>query len=198
MMNHTKGKAKAWLLQEYQGEHRWSHIIRKMKKRNRSLDMYSDEFRRLARTAGVSEYIKILRFKQGLSSTQLLHLLKTKTFDTLDGLIEASRTLNPRESGKPTEKGGAKSTKTSKPSFEKKSDPAKCTSSRCTEKGHTKDRCWMLHPDLQPQWLKDSQKKKGKGAAGVSKTSVGGENSELMSMLSTIQSDIAKLKGDLN
>eukprot|EP00644_Phytophthora_capsici_P000416 jgi/Phyca11/99885/e_gw1.4.1011.1 len=176
MMNHTKGKAKAWLLQEYQGEHRWSHIIRKMKKRNRSLDMYSDEFRRLARTAGVSEYIKILRFKQGLSSTQLLHLLKTKTFDTLDGLIEASRTLNPRESA----------------------DPAKCTSSRCTEKGHTKDRCWMLHPDLQPQWLKDSQKKKGKGAAGVSKTSVGGENSELMSMLSTIQSDIAKLKGDLN
>ncbi|KAG3233671.1 hypothetical protein PI124_g21260 [Phytophthora idaei] len=128
MMNHTKEKTKAWLLQEYRGEHRWSHIIRMMKKRfvtksrqevlvakffdyiqrNRSLDTYSNEFRRLARSAGVSEYIKILRYKQGLSLTQLLHLLKTKSLETLDELIEASRTLNPREAGKPTEKGETK------------------------------------------------------------------------------------------
>ncbi|OWZ06178.1 hypothetical protein PHMEG_00021600 [Phytophthora megakarya] len=122
MMNHTKGKAKAWLLQEYQVDQRWSTIVRKMKKRfvtkslqedlvaqffactqgNRQLDTYNDEFRRLARTAGVSKYIKILRYKQGLSSMQLLHLLKTKSFETLDELIEAARALNPREAARPT------------------------------------------------------------------------------------------------
>ncbi|KAG2878947.1 hypothetical protein PC129_g18655 [Phytophthora cactorum] len=195
MMNHTKGKAKAWLLEEYRGEHRWSHIMRMMKKRfvtksrqedlvakffdciqrNRSLDTYRDEFRRLARTAGVSEYIKILRYKQGLSSTQLLHLLKTKSFETLNELIEASRTLNPSETGKPTEKGGNKGNKMSTPSAEKKIDIVKCTSLQCTEKGHTKERCWMLHSELQPEWIKDSRKRKGKGAAGVSKTSEGGK-----------------------
>ncbi|KAG3235228.1 hypothetical protein PI124_g19734 [Phytophthora idaei] len=166
--------------------------------RNRSLDTYRDELRRLARTAGVSEYIKILRCKQGLSSTQLLHLLKTKSFETLDELIEASRTLNPSEAGKPTEKGGNKGNKMSTPSAEKKTDIVKCTSLQCTENGHTKERCWMLHPEPQPEWLKDSHKRKGKGAAGVSKTSEGGETDKLWSVLFTIQSGVAQLKGDLN
>ncbi|KAK1940030.1 hypothetical protein P3T76_008353 [Phytophthora citrophthora] len=109
MMNHTKGKAKSWLLQEYHGDQRWSSIVRRMKQRfvtksrqedlvaqcfdcvqgNRSLDTYNGEFRRLARTAGVSEYIKVLRYKQGLSSMQLVHLLKAKTFSTLGELMEA-------------------------------------------------------------------------------------------------------------
>ncbi|KAG3078756.1 hypothetical protein PI125_g20890 [Phytophthora idaei] len=177
MVNHAKGKAKAW---------------------NRSLDTYRDELRRLTRTAGVSEYIKILRCKQGLSSTQLLHLLKTKSFETLDELIEASRTLNPSEAGKPTEKGGNKGNKMSTPSAEKKTDIVKCTSLQCTENGHTKERCWMLHPEPQPEWLKDSHKRKGKGAAGVSKTSEGGETDKLWSVLFTIQSGVAQLKGDLN
>jgi hypothetical protein len=33
MMNHTKGKPKAWLLQEYTGEWRWSCIAKKMRQR---------------------------------------------------------------------------------------------------------------------------------------------------------------------
>ncbi|EGZ18929.1 hypothetical protein PHYSODRAFT_332657 [Phytophthora sojae] len=195
MMNHTQGKAKDWFLREYHGEQRWSHIIRKMKQR--FLDTYNDEFRRLARTAGVSEYIKILRYKQGLSSVQLLHLLKTKSFDTLDELIEASRTLNPREVARSNDKS-SKSSKSFPPKQDKKMDAAKCTSSWCTEKGHTKERCWMLHPELKPKWLKDNNKNKGKGAAAVSKTNAESEEKKLWSVLSMIQSDIAKLKGDLN
>ncbi|EGZ08364.1 hypothetical protein PHYSODRAFT_527565 [Phytophthora sojae] len=193
VMNHTQGKAKDWFLREYHGEQRWSHIVRKMKQRfvtrSHQEDLVAQFF---TRTAGVSEYIKILRYKQGLSSVQLLHLLKTKSFDTLDELIEASCTLNPREVARSNDKS-SKSSKSFPPKQDKKMDAAKCTSSWCTEKGHTKERCWMLHPELKPKWLKDNNKNKGKGAAAVSKT----KKKKLWSVLSMIQSDIAKLKGDL-
>ncbi|KAE9165652.1 hypothetical protein PF005_g29513, partial [Phytophthora fragariae] len=33
MLNHAKGKAKKWLLRDYKGERRWSHIVKKMKQR---------------------------------------------------------------------------------------------------------------------------------------------------------------------
>ncbi|KAE8954713.1 hypothetical protein PR003_g33506 [Phytophthora rubi] len=80
MLNHAKGKAKKWLLQDYKGERRWSHIVKKMKQRfvtrsreedlvasffycnqgNRSLDVYIDEFQRLGRTNDVSDKIKMI------------------------------------------------------------------------------------------------------------------------------------------
>ncbi|OWZ11754.1 hypothetical protein PHMEG_00015177 [Phytophthora megakarya] len=66
------------------------------------MDTYNVEFSRLACTAGVSENIKISRYKQGLSSMLVLNLLK----------------------------------------------------------GHRKECCWMLYPELQSKWLKDMGKKK--------------------------------------
>ncbi|OWY99691.1 hypothetical protein PHMEG_00029271 [Phytophthora megakarya] len=55
----------------------------------------------------------------------------------------------------------------------------------------------MLHPEQKPKWMKDSQKKKIRGSEAVSKT---GESSDekLWSALNSIQSDLAKIKGDLN
>ncbi|OWY99690.1 hypothetical protein PHMEG_00029270, partial [Phytophthora megakarya] len=156
MINHTKGKAKAWLLQEYQGDQRWKMVVTKSLQEdlvaqffactqgNRQLDTYNDEFRRLAWTAGVFEYIKILRYKQGLSSMQLLHLLKTKSYETLDELIEAGRALNPREAARRTrqaEKTSSKSGKMAPSNMEKKSETLRCTALRCMETGHTKDKC---------------------------------------------------------
>ncbi|POM78480.1 Retrovirus Polyprotein [Phytophthora palmivora] len=215
MMNHTKGKAKSWLLQEYHGDQRWSSIVRRMKQRfvtksrqedlvaqffdcvrgNRSLDTYSDEFRRLARTAGVSEYIKVLRYKQGLSSMQLVHLLKTKTFSTLDELMEASRTLNPRDTARSSDKS-SKSGKSAPPKPDTKAETVRCTASHCTEQGHTKERCWKLHPELQPKRWKGSGKKTSKGAASASKSSEDTGEKNLWSMLNSIQSDLSfKLAG---
>ncbi|OWZ01123.1 hypothetical protein PHMEG_00027554 [Phytophthora megakarya] len=72
MMNHTQGKAKAWLLQEYSGEWRWSSIAKKCDngrlfdctQGSRSLDKYIEEFVRLSRTEEVSVNFKMIFLKR--------------------------------------------------------------------------------------------------------------------------------------
>ncbi|GMG15284.1 unnamed protein product [Phytophthora fragariaefolia] len=82
---------------------------------NRSLDVYIDEFQRLRRTNDVSEKFKMIKFKKGLRSSQLKALLKTQTYESLEELVDAARSFNPRdtfaESQKPGRDSGANNTK---------------------------------------------------------------------------------------
>ncbi|KAF4027435.1 Retrotransposon gag protein [Phytophthora infestans] len=110
--------AKKWLLQDYKGERRWSHIVRKkMKQRfvtrpreedlvvsffdcnqgSNFLDTYIDEFQRLSRSNDVSEKYKMIKFKKGLRSNQLRELVKTQIHESLDELFDAARSFNPRD-----------------------------------------------------------------------------------------------------
>ncbi|OWZ18557.1 hypothetical protein PHMEG_0007330 [Phytophthora megakarya] len=124
---------------------------------------------------------------------QLVHLLKSKTFSTLDKLLEASRTLNPRETARSSDKS-SKSGKSAPPKPDAKAETVRCTASHCTEQGHTKERCWRLHPELQSKRWKGSGKKTGKGAASASKSSKDTGEKNLWSMLNSIPSDLSKLK----
>ncbi|EGZ17235.1 hypothetical protein PHYSODRAFT_458271, partial [Phytophthora sojae] len=103
MMNHTKDKAKAWLVREYTGEWRWSCVVKKLRQRfltksreedeigrlfdctqgTRSLDQYIEEFIRLSRTEEVSVKFKMILFKKGLHSQELRNFLQTKQHTTL-------------------------------------------------------------------------------------------------------------------
>ncbi|KAF4136866.1 Retrotransposon gag protein [Phytophthora infestans] len=110
--------AKKWLLQDYKGERRWSHIVRKkMKQRfvtrpreedlvvsffdcnqgSNFMDTYIDEFQRRSRSNDVSEKYKMIKFKKGLRSNQLRELVKTQIHESLDELFDAARSFNPRD-----------------------------------------------------------------------------------------------------
>ncbi|OWY91716.1 hypothetical protein PHMEG_00039595 [Phytophthora megakarya] len=165
MLNHIKGKAKKWLLQDYRGERRWSHIVKKMKQRfvtrsreedlvasffdcsqgNRSLDIYIDEFQRLCCTDDVSEKYKVIMFKKGLRSNQPRELLKIQTYETLEELVDAARSFNPRDTVSEMPKTGGNKGPSSNPKTPvttkpKSTESGKCSSVRCFEKGHTEDK----------------------------------------------------------
>ncbi|KAK1939154.1 hypothetical protein P3T76_008538 [Phytophthora citrophthora] len=80
-------------------------------------------------------------------------------------------------------------------------ETAKCSSKRCSEKGHSKVKCWMLHPELRPAWIKDGGGKRA-GAVAVTtatgnSTSQNGTN-KMWAALHAIQTDLTKIKADLN
>ncbi|OWZ08123.1 hypothetical protein PHMEG_00019382 [Phytophthora megakarya] len=149
---------------------------------SRSLDKYIEEFVRLSRTEEGSVNFKMILFKKGLKSQDLRNFLQTKPLTTLDGLVDAARSMNPRESrpdlsGRRTTDTGDVNTentgqgrKSTSNSSERKPDGPRCTSTFCTEQGHTRDRCWKLHPELQPKWLKN---KKNNAASTTSTSSAG-------------------------
>ncbi|EEY63096.1 uncharacterized protein PITG_14742 [Phytophthora infestans T30-4] len=171
MLNHTKGTAKKWLLQDSKGERRLS--------RSKSLDTYIDEFQRMSRSNDVSEKYKMIKFKKGLRSNQIRELLKTQIHESLDELFDAARSFNPRDSN----------------------ELGKCGSSRCLEKGHTEDKCWMMHPELRPAWFKDGgEKRLGAASAVVAHCNLAttSDNDKMWEVLNAIQTDLAKIKSALN
>ncbi|KAJ8571927.1 hypothetical protein ON010_g4906 [Phytophthora cinnamomi] len=227
MMNHTKGEAKVWLLQEYSGEWRWSLIVKKMRQRfltksreedrvarlfdctqgSRTLDKYIEEFLRLARTEEVSVKFKLILFKKGLQSQELRNFLQTKQYTTLEELMDAARTMNPRappadpnnkrsakQSGPGAQESAKSRSKAAPNKFDKKPDASRCTASHCTEQGHARDKCWQMHPELQPKWLKN----KNNAATTASTPAPNGGNDQLLKMMAALQADMAKIKADLN
>lgn len=166
------------------------------------MDNYIDEFLRLGRTGDVSENFKMIKFRKGLRSNQLKELLKTKSYDSLESLMDAARMFNPRDAGHDTAKAtpSFSSKKTPVTQRTKAAEPKKCTTSHCTEKGHSKDKCWMMNADLRPAWFKDVNKRSGASAASAKITEVNNasDSEKMWSVLAAIQTDLAKIKADLN
>ncbi|KAF4149595.1 Retrotransposon gag protein [Phytophthora infestans] len=225
MLNHTKGTAKKWLLQDSKGERRLSRIVQNMKQRfvtrypeedlvvnffdcdqgSKSLDTYIDEFQRLSRSNDVSEKYKMIKFKKGLRSNQIRELLKTQIHESLDELFDAARSFNPRDvpAEKPTGSQNPYPGSNKKAiAFKNKSNElGKCGSSRCLEKGHTEDKCWMMHPELRPAWFKDGGGKRlGAASAVVAHCNLAttSDNDKMWEVLNAIQTDLAKIKSALN
>ncbi|EEY55145.1 uncharacterized protein PITG_20512 [Phytophthora infestans T30-4] len=186
MLNHTKGTAKKWLLQDYKGERRWSHIVRK-KMKQRFVTRPREEDLRRSRSNDVSEKYKMIKFKKGLRSNQLRELVKTQIHESLDELFDAARSFNPRDvpAEKPTgsQNPYPGSNKKAGALKNKSSELGKCSSSRCLAKGHTEDKCWMRHPELRPAWFKDGG---------------GNDNDKMWEVLSAIQTDLAKIKPNID
>lgn len=222
LMNHTKGKAKRWLLRDYKGPRTWTAMIKGMRGRfvtkakeedlvasffdckqgTKSLDSYIEEFIRLGKTDNVSEHYKMIIFKKGLKSTKLRELLQVREFDTLEDLLDGARGLNPKDSDSDTTKMSSKPAKKapSTPNEPKARGRGgqRCTSTRCLETGHTADQCWALPPELKPKWLQNRERSSYNTAivSGVPDTS--GTEQKLWDVIASIQSDLSKTKADLN
>ncbi|KAE8969439.1 hypothetical protein PR002_g27429 [Phytophthora rubi] len=221
MMNHTRGKAKHWLLRDYKGARTWTAMIKGMRNRfvtkakeedlvasffdckqgAKSLDAYIEEFIRLGNTDDVSEQYKMILFKKGLKSTKLRELLQVREFDSLDDLLDGARGLNPKDNDSEAVKSS--STKTTKKSASLPAEPKargrssqRCSATRCLETGHTADKCWALHPELKPQWLQNRERS-GYNTAAVMAPPTSSDQ-KLWEVLSAIQADLSKIKADLN
>ncbi|GMF44219.1 unnamed protein product [Phytophthora fragariaefolia] len=222
LMKHTKGKAKHWLLRDYKGPRTWTAMIKRMcgrfvtkakekdlvarifdcKQGTMSLDSYIEGFIRLGKTDNVSEHYKMILFKKGLKSSKLLELLQVREFDTLEGLLDGARGLNPEVSESDTTKLASKPAKKAPSTLNKPKARGRggqrCTSTRCSENGHTADQCWVLHPERKPKWLQNRELPSyiAAVASGVPDTS--GTEQKLWDVLASIQSDLSKIKADLN
>ncbi|EEY69897.1 uncharacterized protein PITG_06418 [Phytophthora infestans T30-4] len=107
MMNHTKGKAKHWLLWDYKEPRTWTAMIKGMRNRFvakakeddlagnffdckqgiKLLDAYIEEFARLGNTNDVSKQYKMILLTTGLKSTKLRELLQVREFDSLGDIL---------------------------------------------------------------------------------------------------------------
>ncbi|KAE9335859.1 hypothetical protein PF008_g13288 [Phytophthora fragariae] len=222
LMNHTKGKAKHWLLRDYKGPRTWTAMIKGMRGRfvtkakeedlvasffdckqgTKSLDSYIEEIIRLGKTDNVSEHYKMILFKKGLKSTKLRKLLQVREFDTLEDLLDGARGLNPKDSDSDTTKMASKPAKKapSTPTEPKARGRGgqRCTSTRCSETGHTADQCWALHPELEPKWLQNRERSSYNTAVASGVPDTSGTEQKLWDVLASIQSDLSKIKADLN
>jgi hypothetical protein len=148
----------------------------------------------------------MILFKKGLQSQELKNFLRTKQHTTLEGLVDAARAMNPRansaelnskkspntnSSGVPN---AAKPHKQAPSSAEKKPEVSRCSSTHCSEQGHMRDKCWRLHPELQPAWMKN---KKNNAVATVAEQP-DSSSDRLLEMMATLQADMEKIKSDLN
>ncbi|CAK5199043.1 unnamed protein product, partial [Aphanomyces euteiches] len=114
MHNHLEKKAIAWLMKEYDGPRKYSVLIRRMRARfvtkskedmtienfidpsqgKKTLDQYIEQFKVLSNGEEFSDNFLQIKFKKGLSSQTLKMLLKTRSYATLESLIDDARTLN--------------------------------------------------------------------------------------------------------
>ena len=161
MHNHLEKKAIAWLMKEYDGPRKYSILIKRMRARfvtkskedmtvenfidlaqgKKTLDQYIEQFKVLRNGEEFSDNFLQIKFKKGLASQTLRMLLKTRSYATLESLIDDARTLNATDS-KDTSGGAttARQVESTKKKNEKinddKKDTVRCNSTRCTERGH--------------------------------------------------------------
>ncbi|GMF65976.1 unnamed protein product [Phytophthora lilii] len=169
------------------------------KQASKSLDGYIEEFVRLGNTDDVSEQYKMILFKKGLKFTKLRELLQVREFDSLDDLLDGARRLNPKDVDN---KSATSTTKQPRKASSAPNDPKprtrvsqRCSTSRCLEIGHTADKCWVLHPEQKPQWL---LLKVRSGFFLATTASPAIPTATLWDVVSAIQSDLSKIKTDLN
>ncbi|POM58760.1 Hypothetical protein PHPALM_36549 [Phytophthora palmivora] len=153
VMNHTKGKAKQWILRDDKGPRTWTAMVKGMRSRfvtkakeeelvasffyckqgTKSLDAYIEEFIRLGKTDNVSEHYKMILFKKGLKSTKLRELLQVGEFDSLEDLLDGARGLNPKDNETDTSKKPLKKQPATPTEAKPRGRGApRCTANRCT------------------------------------------------------------------
>ncbi|OWZ10229.1 hypothetical protein PHMEG_00016955 [Phytophthora megakarya] len=87
----------------------------------------------------------------------------------------------PKTGGNEASSSNRKKPVTTKPMS---TESGKCNPMRCFEKGHTKDKCWVLHPELRPALFKDGGGKRAGAAAVTSATGSTGSHGESNKMWS--------------